>query len=172
MKNIALSAAILMAASGSVLAQDAGVYIGAKAGSFRIDAEELDSNNPNGRGFVLGYNLGDGPAIEFERNTSDKFYAGLSGYNYGPEVEGELETTALYFAYRSQGTAFFKVKAGILKEDVKASAYSASANESDTGLSVGAGFGFNLGDVVQAEAEYTIIEEDVSFLSLGLNLRF
>ncbi|MEC8811620.1 MAG: outer membrane beta-barrel protein [Pseudomonadota bacterium] len=171
MKKIALSAALLMAASGSVLAQDAGVYIGAKAGSFRIDAEELNSNNPNGRGFVLGYNLGDGPAIEFERNSSDTFYAGLDRYS-GPEVEGELETTALYFAYRSVGTAFFKVKAGILKEDVKAKGYSAAADESDTGLSVGAGFGFNLGDIAQVEAEYTIIEQDVSYLSLGLNLRF
>ena len=172
MKKIALSAAILMGACGSVYAQDPGVYIGVKAGSFRIDAEELDSNNPNGRGFVVGYNLGEGPAIEFEHNKSDTFHAGLDGYYYGPTVEGEIETSALYFAYRSQGTAFFKVKAGVLKEDVSASAYSESADESDTGLSLGAGFGFNLGDVAQIEAEYTIIEEDVSFLSLGLNLRF
>ena len=50
--------------------------------------------------------------------------------------------------------------------------YFNNADVSDTGLSVGAGFGFNLGDVAQLEAEYTIIEQDVSYLSLGLNLRF
>ncbi|RLU01289.1 outer membrane beta-barrel protein [Ketobacter sp.] len=171
MKKFALSAAMLMAASGPLFAQDPGVYIGVKGGSFKIDAEELDSNDPNGKGFLVGYNLGNGAAIEFEHNKSDTFHAGLSGY-YGPQVEGEIETSALYFAYRSQGTVFFKVKGGILKEDVTAEAYGDSADESDTGLSVGAGFGFNLGDVAQIEAEYTIIEEDVGYLSLGLNLRF
>lgn len=167
MKKIALSAAILMGACGSVYAQDPGVYIGVKGGSFLIDAEEMDTNNPNARGFVLGYNLGEGPAIEFERNSSDSFYA---GYLYYYPIEGEIETTALYFAYRSEGAFFFKVKGGILKEDVKFKEN--GRTESDTGLSVGGGLGFNLGDVAQLEAEYTIVEQDVSYLSLGFNLRF
>ncbi|RLU01013.1 MAG: hypothetical protein D9N11_12150, partial [Ketobacter sp.] len=125
MKKIALSAAILMGACGSVYAQEPGVYIGVKGGSFRVDVEEVDTNNPTAKGFILGYNLGKGPAIEFEHNKSDTFTASQYGY-YG--AEGDIETTALYFAYRSEGTVFFKVKGGILKEDVKADGYYASAS--------------------------------------------
>ena len=169
MKKIALSAAILMGACGSVYAQDPGVYIGVKGGSFRVDVTEADTNNPTAKGFVLGYNLGKGPAIEFERNKSDSFNISQYGY-YG--ADGDITTTALYFAYRSEGSVFFKVRGGILKEDVKLDGYYNNADESDTGLTVGAGFGFNLGDVAQIEAEYTIIEQDVGYLSLGLNLRF
>ena len=173
MKKIALSAAILMGACGSVYAQDPGVYIGVKGGSFRVDVTEADTNNPTAKGFVLGYNLGNGPAIEFERNSSDTFSASQYVYYYGNvTAEGEIETTALYFAYRSEGTFFFKVKGGILKEDVKLNTYGERFNDSDTGLTMGAGLGFNLGNVAQIEAEYTIIEQDVGYLSLGLNLRF
>lgn len=169
MKKIALSAAMVMGACGSVYAQDPGVYVGVKAGSFQIDIDEFDTNDPNAKGFVVGYNLGEGPAIEFEHNKSDTFHVTENGYFL---ADGDVTTNALYFAYRSQGSVFFKVKGGILIEDVSASGYSRSAEDSDTGLSVGAGFGFNMGEVAQLEAEYTVIEADIGYLSLGLNLRF
>jgi hypothetical protein len=34
------------------------------------------------------------------------------------------------------------------------------------------GGGFNFGKMAQIEAEYTLIEEDVSYFSAGINLRF
>lgn len=166
MKKLLLASAITMAACGAVQAQDAGVYIGAKGGIFLIDLEE--ASDPSGAGFLLGYNFGKGPAIEFEHTKSGGIDVGYGLYSYGTM---ELETNALYVAYRSEGTAFFKVKAGILQEDVKVKNYS-FADESETGLSLGAGVGFNMGDIAQLEAEYTIIEQDASLVSLGLNLRF
>lgn len=170
MKKILLASAIAMAACGSVYAQDQGVYVGVKGGSFQVDIE--NASDPTGGGFLLGYNFGKGPAIEFERNSSGSIsFSGGQNFYYG---SAEIETTALYFAYRSEGTVFFKVRAGLLKEDVTVnSSYSGNDfGESDTGLSVGGGVGVNMGNIAQLEAEYTIIEQDVSLLSVGFNLRF
>ena len=166
MKKILLASAIAMAACGSAYAQDQGAYIGVKGGSYQVDVESASS--PTGGGFLLGYNFGKGPAIEFERNSSGSIsFSGGQNFYYG---SAEIETTALYFAYRSEGTVFFKVRAG----DVTASSsyYGYDFGESDTCLSVGGGVGVNMGNIAQLEAEYTIIEQDVSLLSVGFNLRF
>ena len=47
-----------------------------------------------------------------------------------------------------------------------------STSLSDTGFSAGAGVGFRFNDHLSAEAEYTLIEADVDFLSLGINFHF
>lgn len=176
----------LVLAAAPVWADDnSGPYIGAKYGKFMIDVEEV--NEPTDGGFLLGYRFASGAAIEFERTQAQADII-LENISVGSV---DLETTALYFAYRTDGSVFFKVKAGLLKEDVSAEADGGSCyydyysgytycsggdttieEKDDTGLSVGIGAGVNLGSVAQIEAEYTIIEQDVSFLSLGLNLRF
>lgn len=168
MKKTILASAIAFMACSAAHADNEGVYIGVKGGSFQIDIE--DASDPTGYGALIGYNFGRGPAIEFEYTNSDSINigGGYGGYYYGSL---EIETVALYFAYRTQGTVFFKARAGLLKEDVTSNQFS-KYNDSETGLSAGVGVGVNMGSVAQLEAEYTIIEQDVSLLSLGFNLRF
>ncbi|MCG8672372.1 MAG: porin family protein [Pseudomonadales bacterium] len=171
MKKYTLIPLFAFLVSGTAVADDhQGLYVGVKHGRFTVDIE--DANDPTDSGFLLGYNFGNGGAIEIERNSADIEVE----YNtwYRNDVSLDLTTTALYYAFRSEGTAFFKFKAGVLKEDVSAKGCGScsSIKESDTGLSAGIGGGFNIGPMAQFEAEYTILETDVDFLSVGLNLRF
>ena len=174
---------LLLAAAPVWADENSGPYIGAKYGQFYVDIEEV--NEPTDGGFLLGYRFGSGAAIEFEHTEAQ------ADIILDHTIIGgiDLETNALYFAYRTPGTAYFKVKAGLLREKVTGEASGADCyfdgyayycfsydtvieEKDDTGLSIGLGGGVNIGSVAQLELEYTIIEQDVSFLSLGLNLRF
>ena len=68
--------------------------------------------------------------------------------------------------------AYLKGKAGILSEDISISGGFVSGGGSDTGLSLGIGAGYRLSDKFDIEFEYTIVEEDIDFISLGLNYSF
>ncbi|MEZ5510746.1 MAG: outer membrane beta-barrel protein [Gammaproteobacteria bacterium] len=176
---------LCLAAAPVFANEDTGPYIGVKYGKFVIDVEEV--NEPTDGGFLFGYRFGGGGAIEVEHTEADADVVS-GGIQYGTV---SIETTAIYLAYRTPGDAYLKVRAGLLKEEVSGQAewsycyydgyydYTFCESDSvdveekdDTGLSVGIGAGFNLGSVAQLEFEYTIIEQDVSFLSAGLNLRF
>lgn len=173
---------LLLAAAPVWAGENSGPYIGAKYGKFFIDVEEV--NEPTDGGFLGGYRFSNGMAIEFE-HTEAQADIFLDSTRIGGI---DLETNALYFAYRTPGTAYFKVRAGLLQEKVSGEAggfcyydyygtYCISENiaieeKDDIGLSIGLGGGVNIGSVVQLELEYTLIEQDVSFLSAGLNLRF
>jgi outer membrane immunogenic protein len=66
-----------------------------------------------------------------------------------------------------------KAKIGVISEDIDKN-YSfgvASESNSDTGLSFGVGAGFALTPQVSIEGEYTVIEQDVDLLSLGLTFK-
>jgi len=43
---------------------------------------------------------------------------------------------------------------------------------SDSGLSLGIGVGYQFNNKISTELEYTIIEEDIDFISLGVNYSF
>ena len=113
---------------------------------------------------MIGYNFGGGSAIELERNSADIDVASF---------QIDMDNTALYYAFRSEGDAYLKVKAGILKEELSASSCGGcDVEDDDTGFSAGIGGGLNLGSMAQIEVEYTIIEADIDYLSAGLNIRF
>ena len=170
MKKLVLAPLFAMAVSHGAFAQDhAGPYIGAKYGKFMIDVEE--ANEPTDGGFLLGYNFGNGASLEVEHDETTVELSSVGGYYYYYYGSLDLKTTALYVAFRTPGDAYLKAKLGVLKEDIT-SDYGSSYDKSDSGLSAGIGAGFNAGDVVQLEVEYTVIEQDVSFLSAGINLRF
>ena len=80
-----------------------------------------------------------------------------------------VQTLALYGAYRSPGTFYVKVKAGVLNEKLSvARAHVSVVNSSDLRAAVGLGGGFNFGvnpGGSSLEIEYTLIEENVSFVS-------
>ena len=110
-----------------------------------------------------------GLAIEYEfTTTSTDFRAGT--------MRGDLDmdTHALYGAFRYGETVYFKAKLGVLREevDIKVRPAGPSVSDNDTGLSGGIRVGARLGDHFMIEAEFTVIEEDVNYFSIGAGFRF
>lgn len=158
----------------SMAADITGLYIGAKSGVLSVDADTADItwDDATPLGLLIGYQVpveGGDFALEFEMNKAD-----LDVTVSNQKGELDFQTIALYGAYRSEGNFFYKLKAGILKEEITGaeSAMFNAFSESDTGLSVGFGGGVRLANNITIEAEYTIIEADVGYLSVGANFNF
>lgn len=173
MKFQALAIVLCAALGQSAFADDkAGAYIGAKVGSFKIDTVSgLDMDNSNSVSLIGGYNFGSGFSGELEYISGSDF--DITGAGNG---KGSIDTFGIYAAYRLKPSAdngfYFKMKAGFLNEDITLSGAGGSASASDTGLSLGAGAGFQITPNIMIEAEYTLIEQDVNLISAGLNYQF
>ena len=150
-----------------------GPYVGIKGGQFEIDINANNSiEDPSAFGFVAGFKFNRFIGLEFERNETDD--AEVKGW-YSSVDKLSITTTALYFVFRTPGDVYFKVKSGILREEVDTTCHSCyydDGSENDTGLSLGVGLGFMPVESVSLEAEYTLIEEDVGYLSAGINFHF
>ena len=156
--------------SGTALAEDSPWYVGIQAGQFSVDLSEFDSTN--GVGVMLGYKVNNLVSIEGALTTTgedgDVTVQGVQGVG-----NWDLTTTAVYAAIRSSGNLYFKGKVGYLYEKVTASIsglFYTSDSQSD--FSYGVGAGWRIGDGLGLELEYTIIEEDIDFISLGVNFGF
>jgi len=157
--------------AGCCTANAEGLYIGAKVGIMDVDDSAFDEAT-NG-GVLIGY--------EFERQGSiswgveAEFTTSLSDGDFevfGVSGDWDIDTQALYGVAKFGDQFYGKLKAGVLREDISASAGGASANESDTGFSAGLGVGWRATDRIAVEAEYTQIEEDAAFYSAGVNFTF
>ncbi len=133
-------------------------YFGVKAGRVIVDEDGLtDATN---LGLNIGLSIGTNTAFEGELTTTI-----LEGdVNLGfTSLDWDVTTLAGYFTYRTSSSPYFKLKAGILYEDISIGSFS----ESDTGLSLGAGVGWDLSKTSKLELEMTIIEADLTFFSIG-----
>ncbi len=135
-----------------------------------IDVSEFE--DADSAGLVVGYKISDSAsgslAVEGEytnSSTADITVLGVTG-------KWDIDTLAVYLAYRSGGDLYLKGKVGYLDEDINANIVGVSISGSDSGLSVGIGGGWKIGKKSALELEYTIIEEDANFLSLGVNFSF
>lgn len=142
-------------------------YLGLKVG--QMDADVSGFDEATNAGIYGGYTLHDDSngrfAIEGEytRSIADGDL---------PGGEWDIETLAAYGAFRTAGPVFLKIKAGYLREDVSVSSGNFSVSGKDSGLSFGAGGGFRLGEKAAFELEYTVIEDDVNFFSIGYLTHF
>lgn len=159
----------LMSVSCAVAAE--GVYVGARVGFMDPDVSGLDE--AQNVGIVLGFEfMSDtliSAAVEAEFTTTysdgDVDFAGLNG-------DWDVDTQALYLVGKL-GEAFYgKLRAGVLREDVSISIGGISGEGSDSGFSAGLGVGWRAADNVSVEAEYTLVEEDIDFYSIGANIGF
>lgn len=144
-------------ATGFAPAATADWYFGAKAGPMLIDTAGV--GDPTNAGVMIGKEwgvvIGDvGVQGEFTTSTTKGKYAGN---------DVSVDTQAVYGVFRTAGALYLIAKAGVLREEVKIGA----ASSTDSGSSVGLGVGFSLG-VAQLELEYTQVEKDIAFLSLGV----
>lgn len=169
-RNLACAFCAGLAFSGPVLAAGNPFYVGVKGGTMMVDLSEYD--NASSAGVLLGYRITDDTsgsvAVEAEftdSSSADITVLGMTG-------KWDINTFAGYLAYRSPGDLYFKGKIGYLNEDLNVNIVGANISGSDSGLSIGVGGGFKLGTNVALEAEYTVIEQDVNFLSLGVNFSF
>ncbi len=147
------------------------VYLGVKGGIMSNDAQGAD--NAFNIGAYGGYNLL-GEGARYPKNLGggtlsvegEFTVTAIKGdtRNYG---DWNIMTLAGYAAYRFplQNKFYLKGKAGVRWQDIDTDGQ-VSWSGSDTGLSVGLGGGMKLGQG-NIEAEITLIENDITFVSLG-----
>jgi hypothetical protein len=163
--------------AGSVSAQ---AYFGAKTGIMMIDVEDVDNLIPIG--VMGGYEIFPNMSIEGEFNyrVSGGEW-GFTGFDITVDSEFKIWTLAGYFVYRYPiGEAIYlKGRAGILYEDITAEmAYNHPSwgpmtidmSGTDTGLSVGGGLGMNFNEQFGGEVEFTLIEADINYFSVGVHI--
>ena len=142
---------------------DLGPYFGVKAGY--MDADAPGHKEALNLGGLFGYRFFEEPhgsgAIEGEATITvvdgDKNAGG----------DWDINTTAIYFAYRTAGEVYLKGKAGFLQQNIGGT----SDVPDDTGLSFGFGVGWQATHKAGIEAEYTVLD-DVDFISIGFYSRF
>lgn len=170
-----VSASVFIAslcAAVAVQAEENPMYFGIKAGAMDTDVGGFD--NANNLGLLLGYDVyrDVSGAFSAEGEYTRTFSKGDVNIN-GAQGDWKIETLAAYGAYRTEGDFYLKAKIGYLREKVTVSGVgNTSISGSDSGLSYGAGFGFRLNRKAGLEFEYTIIEDDISFISVGYFTHF
>ncbi|NOZ53419.1 MAG: hypothetical protein GXP08_09825 [Gammaproteobacteria bacterium] len=149
----------VFAASCAVIAPKvmAGEFtIAAMTGPMLLGDLPGDPDDPTNGGIVLGYELGivlADLAVEADfTKTLDK------GNN-----ESEVDTAGLYLALRTPGPIYFKVRGGFVSWDYS----DENSSSDDSGTSYGLGIGFSLA-LLQIELDYTTIDDDINFVSLGI----
>ncbi len=162
MRKIAKGVAALVLVCSSAASAEGG-YWGATVGLMDIDLPNADS--PLNVGLRGGFSLPSGWGFEAEYTNS--LISGAADV-FDRDVDVDIQTLAGYGTYRSYGDLYFKGRLGLLYEDVSVG----SASSDDTGISLGAGVGFNYSPNTNIELEYTMIEEDVGFWSGTMTLNF
>lgn len=171
-KPLAIGAIVALLAVPAANAQETPAYFGLKAG--RMDADAGGFSTASNVGFTLGYvvvedyNGAFALEAEYTRNLSsgNVSIGGASG-------DWRIETLAGYGAYRTAGDAYLKGKFGLLRRDVKVGGVAAHPLDGkDNELSFGAGAGVRFNRKIGLEFEYTIVENDIGFVSLGYFTHF
>ena len=142
-------------------------YLGLKAGWMELDAPSTD--DATNLGLYGGYTLMEDAngqfalEAEYTRSISDG-EVGSSGW--------DIETLSAFGAYRTAGPWFLKLKAGWTDADLSAGSGGRRFSDSETDFSFGAGGGVRLNNKAAFELEYTVIEDDVNFFSIGYLTHF
>ena len=149
-----------------------GVYVGAKVGVMDPDVNGLDE--ATNAGVAIGYTFAEieemfswGFEAEFTTTVSDGD-AELAGF----KGDWDVDTQAIYAVVRAGKTVYGKLRAGVLREDVSIDIAGISAEEDDTSFTAGLGAGWRVTEKLALEAEYTFIESDLDFYSIGVNYSF
>ncbi len=147
-------------------------YAGAKIGMLDI-SRSIPFEDGTMLGFVFGFDIPDtGFALEGEFNTTiDKAESTNPSYS-----DLGVTTLAGYGVYRTSGQFYLKGKFGFLYEyltsSVKGAGTKIDVDGPGVAISYGIGAGVRIGDQLSAEIEYTSIEADIGYTSLGVNLEF
>lgn len=131
--------------------------LGLKYGALFVDEPKADSTNP--LGIQLEYHFNQKLAIEID------YIKGDSGTDDSLSDEN-MASIGIYGVLRSQNSTYALLKLGIQNELGK----SELLNQKGINLSAGIGAGVNLNRQFAIESEYTLLNENLSYL--GISLRF
>lgn len=138
----------------------AKIFVGGKAGPMLIDLDGFDDPiNVGVNGGFIDERTGLGAEGELTLSAVDGEFNTFFG-----NADVSITTFGAYGTFRSPGNTYFKGRLGVVYEDVEIG----SASDDDSSGSGGIGVGFRTGAGISIEIEYTIIEEDVDFLSVGV----
>lgn len=187
LSGTALTAVLLLNSVPTLAAEDVTFFGHRAEGKWMIGAKvAVVQNGQSGFddstniGLLIGYEFArpigfDGTAsIEVEGTTSISDGDIDPDSIFGASGEWDADTIALYFAYRTPGTVFFKGKLGVLRSEVTSNVAGVSVENDDASLSWGVGLGVRLHEKFNAELEFTddTGDTDLSLISLGGNLLF
>lgn len=130
---------------------------GAKSGKMLLDNNSYSDLTNVGvlLGYEIGLVLGDLALEAVVTKTASK------GDFLTQDIE--LDTAALYLAFRTAGPIYFIGRGGYVTDDLTVG----STKTSDNGTSVGIGVGLSLG-LAQVELEYSTINSDIAFINLAV----
>lgn len=118
-------------------------------------------------GLVLGLQ---GPVRSGTVGIEGEFTTSLVEGDINRSINGswDVDTIGFFGVFRSHGSPYFKAKLGILDADDTHDYgfFSQRYSDSDIVFGIGIGSPQQMGDL---EVEFTVINEDINFISLGLN---
>ena len=142
----------------STHAHASGLTFGAKVGPMQLDVSGTD--DPTNAGVAVGYEFGVGLGdLGFEGEFTTTVKDGKIG---GKNLN--IDTVGAYATYRSPGIVYLKGRVGYVGWDA---AQTLGDSADDTSASFGLGLGLSL-KVVKFELEYTQIDDNIDFISLGI----
>lgn len=154
--------------------------VGVKGAAVQNSA--ADFGDATNIGFLFGYTFArpvgfNGSAsLEFEGTTTTSDGDIGPASDFGPGVTGQwdVDTLAIYFAYRTPGIVYFKGKLGGITSDVNANFAGGTSQQDDASFAYGAGLGVRLGQRGKIEVEYTGAsgDNDIGLVSVGGILEF
>lgn len=187
LSGITLAAVLLLNGAHTWAAEDVTFFGHRAAGKWMIGAKAaVVQNGTTGFddsaniGLLIGYEFArpigfDGTAsIEIEGTTSFSDGDIDPDSIFGTGGDWDADTIALYFAYRTPGTVYFKGKLGVIRSETTANVAGESVEDDDAALSWGVGLGLRLNEQFNAELEFTddTGDTDLSLISLGGNFLF
>jgi hypothetical protein len=146
--------------------------VGIKSGVLNISRDIPFDDDGVMLGILYGYDMPDNNfAFEGEFNTTVS-KAGSNSPSYG---DLGVTTLAGYAVYKTPGRYFLKAKLGLLYEYLTSSVTGIVPIDVDgagIAISYGIGAGADITDQLGVEIEYTSLEADIAYASLGLNWKF
>lgn len=172
MKNKELALLLAIGVLSSTTQADPAYYFGAKPGVMHSRANELDS--AASIGIVLGHRFSDRFALETEfTQTAPDGEARISSGEALDRGRWESATLGVYAVGRWGRKLYTKGRMGLLYEDIEVTDMSGISNRnSDVGMSIGIGGGYQLAKNYNLEVESTLVDQDLSIVSIGMNARF
>jgi opacity protein-like surface antigen len=157
MKGRLATVVLLSAIATSVhAAETPGFFYGAKGGFMKPDGDRNDS----------AFNIGGviGQPIQRYFSWEAELTVSVVDGEVGGNEDWDILTLAGYGVFRSEGKIGFKGKAGV--------AYWDADSDDDLSLSLGVGVGFRLDKTGMLDIEYTQIDDQVDFISVGYLFNF
>ena len=161
----------LLLCSPAAVVQAEGGYLGASLGA--MDADRSGFDHATNAGVLAGYDL----------YTLEIFSVALEGELTGTVSDGDLkasgskgswdiDTRALYAAFRLGERFYMKVRFGFAWTDLSTDFQGASFKDSDSGVSWGGAAGWMISEHWGVQLDGSLVDTDTTYWNAGILYRF